>query len=110
MLTGVRRLAETHNFAAPGRFCDSLGNDCEILKTIADRDADADAGYRTLGTRLADREAKLAYVLVAASVVAAAIAPCFVGLASTTYLIVVMPATVVPTAGVIVLLYRWPRN
>ncbi len=78
----------------------------EILKTIADRDADAAIGYRTLGTWLPARRALLVHAVVACAFAAAAVMPWMLRLASGSYLAVAVPVAVAPIAAVIVLVNR----
>jgi geranylgeranylglycerol-phosphate geranylgeranyltransferase len=76
----------------------------EILKTIADREDDTEAGLKTVATRLGSRRALRLHALLALTFAAALITPWVFQLAPDGYLIAVTLCTILPILGVVILL------
>jgi geranylgeranylglycerol-phosphate geranylgeranyltransferase len=76
----------------------------EILKTIADREDDAEAGLNTVATRLGSHRALRLHALLALTFTAAMISPWVFQLAPDGYLIAITLGIILPILGVVVLL------
>jgi 4-hydroxybenzoate polyprenyltransferase len=82
----------------------------EVLKTLADRSADAQGGLRTVATQAPARVVIGLHRAVASIFAVSSIVPWLAGIASLTYLIVIVVGAVVPTLWVIALLRGSPAD
>jgi 4-hydroxybenzoate polyprenyltransferase len=78
----------------------------EILKTTADWEGDGQAGLRTVATALGVQGAVRVFQLVGLLFIGVALLPWLAGLASSAYLLALLPCAVLPTIAVIVILSR----
>jgi geranylgeranylglycerol-phosphate geranylgeranyltransferase len=76
----------------------------EILYTVADREGDARAGLRTTAAALGPNRAIDLFRLFALGFVITAIVPWFLGIAPNRYLYTVLPCSVLPMLGIIIVI------